>query len=117
MNEQHKMFLDKLIPLAEQYGKGINNGDAKTANKACDRICGLLTETDADVRKILLPPLCAHKNGSVRLWAATYLFEEDEELALSTIERIIKEGTVLGLTAEVTLDMWKAGTLKLESDA
>lgn len=61
----------------------------------------------------LLPPLCEHELESVRLWAGTFLLEHDEALAISTLERIVGEGTVIGLTAEVTLDMWRSGSLDL----
>ena len=102
-----------LVALAEEYGKAILDGHSKAANSAHSRLTKLLRSSDPTTRKSFLPPLCQHSNVSVRLWAATYLLDVDEALALSTLAACVQDRSALGLTAEVTLDMWKCGSLKL----
>ena len=107
-------FRTEFIALAERHGTGIVNGDSESANLAHDQLTALLSTVGRFQIRTLLLPLCEHQPESVRLWAATYLLNHDEALAVSTIERIIAEGTIIGLTAEVTLDMWRTGTLNLQ---
>jgi hypothetical protein len=106
-------FQQEFIPLAEEYGVGIAAGNDKVANAAHRRLTKLLRSTDPSTRQAVLPALCQHHCASVRLWAATYLLDLDEALASSTLAQCIQDRSAIGLTAEVTLDTWKSGSLKL----
>ncbi|MDJ0809754.1 MAG: hypothetical protein QNJ01_06615 [Desulfobacterales bacterium] len=105
-----------MINYCLEYEKGILCGDNKTANKAHDKISNLLSALSDTEKLSLLPQLCDHDCEAVQLWAARYLLDVDENMGLSTIERIIGNETLIGLVAEVVLDQWKSNAIKLQRE-
>lgn len=107
---------EKLIKYCKKYEDGIKKGYSRLSNKAHHEIYTMLSELTDDERSIGLPHLCNHENEAVRLWAATYLLELNENLALATINNIINQKSLLGLVAEMVLDQWKTDSLILSKE-
>ena len=107
MTDSQTLFKENFFPIAEQWGKEIRVGDSSSANKTFDKLNGLLEVLSKEQINRFLPELCWNKSESIRLWSATFLLQEDEPLAIATINKIIAGGSIIGLHAEFTLDTWK----------
>ena len=103
---------DELINLCEEQEAFLKNGESRKANRRHDKIRKTIKKWDYDTRKKELTNLSVHPNSNVRLWAATYLFDLDEELAVKTTQQVIDEENIISLLAELVLDSWKTGSLK-----
>ena len=107
-----KIDFEKLfVYQAELYGRAIYDGNSRIANRSHKKINELIKMTGVKAKERILSSLCGHPSESVRLWAASFLFSQNECLAISTIEAIINSNSILGLVAEVTLDKWRSGNL------
>jgi hypothetical protein len=98
-----------------EHGKASEEGDYKVGNKNYYKIVDAakyLNENDS-VNELL--QLLNHDNVSVQLWAATYLLEKHENEAIKLLTSISKKNiTHYSFNAQMTLDEWKSGDLKLQ---
>ncbi|MEZ6003945.1 MAG: DUF2019 domain-containing protein [Planctomycetota bacterium] len=100
---------------AAAQGAAGDNGDYRKANAAYDEVSRVLKE----VRRLpdrgmeLLTRLARNENPHVRLWAATHLLPLDEVMALAVLSALTSEPPFCGINAEMTIQEWKAGRLKI----
>ena len=101
------------IEAAKGYGECIHKGNSKLSNQYFDNIEKLFEDIKSsgsggldEIAKLLL-----HKDESVRLWASSHLLNYPKYESFKILEKIKNSGTILGLTAEVTLDQWSKGNI------
>lgn len=110
-----KELIDNYINYAILHGEGTESGDYRKANHAHDQLIKVYKELKLkDPKLSCLKPLVKHDNNSVKAWAATHLLPVDEKLALSILEQLSKMNSFIGLDAEMVIESWKSGTLKLD---
>lgn len=108
-------LLAAYVDASSAHGKATESGNHKVANKNYDVIAavyGELRQRGLEERKRLLV-LLDHKDPGVRCWAASHTLEfapEESEAVLKALARI--QGSLVGFSAEVTLDEWRNGNLK-----
>ena len=102
------------IDAAIGYKKGIYNGNSKLSEMHFNNIenvfKGLKSYGNEGLDEIA--KLLCHEEESVRLWASSHLLNYPKYKSLKVLNAIKDSGTILALTAEVTLDMWKSGKVK-----
>jgi len=114
MSESLDSFISTYVNAAEGYARCIMSGDAKKGDRFFDEI----EKVFLSIRKLGdegldgLSGLLVHQSEGVRLWAAAHLLNYPRYHSEQVLKTIIGSGTVLGLTAEITLDQWKNGMLK-----
>jgi hypothetical protein len=93
-------------------------GDAKGSDDAHSKVTSAIKKirNSRDNGQAYLEKTVQHKNPSVRLWAATYLLPLNTGMALKVLHQLERGNCPwqLQATAEVVLDQWKTGKLKLE---
>ena len=90
--------------------------DYKAKNKITDdlnEIYQVMKKIGIKENEDLIKQFTDSDNDEVRLWFATILLPLDESFALNVIKEIIAKENVIALNAELALDMWKSGDLKL----
>ncbi|WP_320043621.1 DUF2019 domain-containing protein [uncultured Desulfobacter sp.] len=107
-------YIREYIEAAIEYGEGIQNGDTKRSDKYFDKIeklynkLRMLGDSGLDELSVLLN----HEKESVKLWASAHLLNYSKYESYKVLEDIKDSGSILGLTAEITLDQWKHGNIK-----
>lgn len=114
--QNHKIprLINCYIEAAIGYGEGIHVGNSKLSDKHFDDIECVFNELKSlrsDGLDEIAKLLC-HEEESVRLWASSHLLNYPKYESLKVLKTIKESGTILGLTAEVTLDMWSSGSIK-----
>lgn len=108
-------FIEKFIEASVKYGKTMEAGNAKIANKNSDiirKIRGKWKSNQEDVLEDLLL-LLNHKEDYVRLNAAFTLLPLSPDKAEAVLKELaLKERCQLGFEAEMILREWKKGHLK-----
>jgi Domain of unknown function (DUF2019) len=109
----------KFVDLAIAHHELSVSGNTKGSNTAHKQIGLLMHEIvkSQDKGAAFLNTIVCHGNPSVRLWAATYLLHLDSKVAVKTLENIIQNQNPwqLQTMAEVVIDQWKNGLLKLDN--
>ena len=95
------------------HGDATESGDYKTANKHHQIIIKSILQlyNNGDLMKI--ENLLNHKNVSVKLWSAGMLLPFRSSLCEKILKEISKANGMVSFSAEITLQEWKKGTLKL----
>lgn len=106
-------MIDQFISLAREYGTSIDAGDNKSANKAHHKIMSLYKKLQSQNQLSDLEDLFTHEDINVRLWAATCCLRINEKKALDVLTKISESDQITGLTAKMTLDLWKNGLLQI----
>ncbi|MBT3200824.1 MAG: hypothetical protein HN350_13015 [Phycisphaerales bacterium] len=106
-----KKLIEEYVVAAEEYGRCIQDGNPKGADKCVDVIEGAFVDIKAIGKEGFdeLSSLLELDDESVRLWASSHLLNYPEYNSLSVLEKIKNSTTILALTAEVTLDQWRNG--------
>jgi hypothetical protein len=92
-------------------------GDIKGSNRAHKLVtkAGRVIAQNSDEGRNFFEKTTKHENASVRLWAATLLLFSNESLARRVLAEIEESDAPwqVQATAEIVLDQWNAGTLKI----
>ena len=90
-------------------------GDYKSTNKSYHKIVKIAKYLKENNKTLLLLELLHHENVGVRLFAATYLLEESEEIAIRTLKAIEQESnSITSFCAKMTIEEWTNGNMKLQ---
>jgi hypothetical protein len=113
MQNNIRVLINEYIDAAKGYGEGISNGNSKLSDQYFDKIEKLFQEINSLESSGLdeIAKLLQHENESVRLWASSHLLNYPKYASFMILEKIKNSGTILGLTAEVTLDQWRNGKI------
>jgi hypothetical protein len=86
---------------------------ARVANRNAKRLLQIAGEIRrrGPVAQTKLLALLEHRNVNVRLWAATHSLDFASEQAEFVLRVLAKEREFIGLNAQITLELWKKGTL------
>jgi hypothetical protein len=109
-------LIEKYRISSAKHGSALEAAKPKAANKEFDTILALKKELRSrgeEGWQRLRPLLQAQEQGT-RYWAAAFLLDfvpDEAERVLSELASIPK--SFVGLSAELTLNKWKNGTLKL----
>lgn len=109
-------LIEKYKAASARHGSALSEAKSKVANKEFDTLMALekeLRSRGEQAWQRLRPLLQAPEQGT-RYWAATFLLEfvpDEAERVLGELASIPK--SLVGLSAELTLNKWKNGTLKL----
>jgi hypothetical protein len=108
---------DRFVEAAQEHGRGIIEGEPRITNRAYDRVVSAIR----DLRKTpdrgegFLLGLLDKEDLSVVRAAATYLLPLREVEAAQALDRVAKDGLpLIAFGAEMTLEEWRAGRLKLD---
>lgn len=91
-----------------------NKGDYRAANKAHDIIVSIYAtlRREGYGAQVTLLPLLKHPSAGVRAWAGAHALEFAPEQAEPVLQQLAGEPGAVGLSAEMTLQQWKEGTLR-----
>lgn len=107
--------LKLFIEAASKQAKFTEDGDYKNSNKQYDVIINVakyLKRTN-NLRELI--NLLDNEDVGVKIWAATYLLEENEEKALLTLRNISNQDIKQhSFTAKMVIEEWNGGTLSLQ---
>jgi hypothetical protein len=89
-------------------------GNVPAGNRAADRAAAIYRELRQRGRdhQLLLLPLLDSSDLYVRKWAAAHALEFAPEKGLPVLELLSKEPPWIGLSAEITLGIWRKGELR-----
>jgi hypothetical protein len=106
-------LLSDYAATAKKHMEASNSGNYRVANRAYDRLVKLrreLMDRGASGRSALLS-LLGHVDPEVRVWAAADCLPVDTTKAEQVLSDLVHCSGIVALTAETTLDEWKAGRL------
>jgi hypothetical protein len=110
-----EQLVEQYRELSARHGRAIEAGHHKDANRDFDVIVAINKELRArgiEAHRQLLSLLNDPELGT-RCWAATDVLEfapREGEVVLAELAKVPK--SLVGLTAELTLEQWKAGAYK-----
>ena len=104
-----KLFEDA----ARKHSIATEQGDYIVANKNYKKIVESITYLKSENALDSLLLFLNNESVGVRIWAATYVLKTDEKAGVKILKEIIKQGGILSLNAEMTLNEWEKGNLKL----
>ena len=100
---------------AGAYGKANENFDNIAANTEHEKLMRLYSQLkkigDHSFKELRV--YLKDKDNYVALWAATHLIDKYPEEAKETLNNLMKEDSMVAMTAEAVLDLWKTGKLTL----
>jgi hypothetical protein len=112
MQNNISTLINGYIDAAKGYGEGICKSNSKLSDQHFDQIEKIFQDIKSlDGGLDEIAKLLQHEDESVRLWASSHLLNYPKYESLKVLENIKNSGTILGLTAEVTLDHWKNGKI------
>jgi len=97
------------IKAALGYDAGINSGDHKKANKFHKELMKLKATMDSEKIEHLCLDLLNDDNDSIRLWAATFMFDVNIDTATKVLSELANRNCIAGLTAKLLLDAKQKG--------
>jgi hypothetical protein len=105
------------VTSAREHGAATLKGDSAATNRAyynlIQALRGLRGSRDRGV--LFLTSLLNDADPAVVAWAATHLLPFKEKEACLALEEIAKRGIrLISLDAEMTLEEWRSGRLKVE---
>jgi hypothetical protein len=109
MTIRQNLFIENAI----QHGSAIEQGEHKKANKMHTKLFASYLEIKQDEKWQELDELVYHAGDSVKFWAAAFLLEYNNQLAVRVLKELTKSPKIIGLSASTTLDMWSKGMLEL----
>ncbi|MGZ4057068.1 MAG: DUF2019 domain-containing protein [Bacteroidia bacterium] len=99
--------------LALKHGDAIQAGDYKAANKLHSKLTKIYDQLKATNNVKELLPLTKGSDKSVKLWSATFLLKEENQIALDVLNEIAKSESILSMSASSIIDMWNKKMLIL----
>ncbi len=89
-------------------------GDSRKEKREYRKIRSLYLFLKENQRLYELIELLDHENPYVRLWAAAYTLQISPQKSEKVLEELIPlKGTLVGLSASITLKEWRKGNLNL----
>ncbi len=98
---------------AAAHAAATNAGNYRNANKEYKLIINSLQNLKASDSFQQLIPLLEDENIEVRVWASTYLLAVVPNAAEMVLSSCCKEEGNMAFSAEITLQEWKKGSLRL----
>lgn len=107
-------IIESYISFATGYAESVTAGNSKEGDRFFDKIEGAFVAIKCYDSNGLsrLATLMQHEDQGVRLWSSAHLLNYPEYQSEKVIIDIINSETILGLTAEITYEMWKSGSLE-----
>ena len=99
---------------AAKHGQATWDSDPDAGNEQAAVIEGVYHELRARGRdaQLQLLDLLSNSNASVRLWAGSHALEFAPEQGKPVLEELLDHDGFIGITAEITLEVWRQGTLR-----
>ena len=108
-------LIQTYVKHALEHGEFTINGDYKNGNKAHKKIIEAIEKIKLEnsVEKKEFYSLLNFENDSVKIWTAVTLISTFEDKCVKVLSNIAKNNnTILALSAETSLDVWKKGMLE-----
>ncbi|OUJ67710.1 hypothetical protein BXP70_28670 [Hymenobacter crusticola] len=101
---------------AVAHGEATAQGNYRAGNQQYEQLIWhyLALRTAGSEGLAHLLTLLADENTSVACWAATHLLPYYEQQAIETLNRIATHTDIVAFNAEMTLQEWRNGRLKLD---
>lgn len=111
-DDEHAL-VEQYVRAASVHGRATDDGDSNAANRAHDQVAQAYSEIRRRGERMqeALLPLLDHPDPGVRTWAGAHALEFAPKKGERTLRKLVKEGGLIGFSAEMTLETWKAGTL------
>lgn len=107
--------IEVFVNASIEHGKASEEGNHKVGNKNYYKIVDAAKYLNERSLVGELKKLLIHENLSVQMWAATYLLEKHENEAVELLTTISKKRIPhYSFDAQLTLEEWKSGNLKLD---
>jgi hypothetical protein len=108
-------LLSDYIRAAADHTNATIAGDWEEANRQYKELIEAHAKLKAQepAYRMLMLSLLQHQNPGVRLWAATHCLEHSPAEATLGLGSLASGSDIVALTAQTTLDEWKAGRLAL----
>jgi len=106
---------DDFIVAAIQHGECTETGDSKLGNKQYKKIMKSAQEIKASGKgNEIFSELMEHPDISVKLWSASFAYQDNPVEAEQVLKSIIGiKRSLVSFTAEITLNELKSGSLTL----
>jgi hypothetical protein len=105
-------LLDAYRDAAARHGEATEKGDYKVANKMADIVATVYAELRRRGAREELLPLLADEAPGVRLWVGSHALEFAPQEGKRVLTSLTEVGRLLGMSAETTLNEWRAGRLR-----
>jgi Domain of unknown function (DUF2019) len=115
MNDELKILISEYKKHAQNHGKGTMDGNPKLTNRSYHKVMETLNKIKKynDEGYKALSQLLEENNDYIRLFAATHLLNYNKQKAEKTLQEITQKPGIVSLDAEVVLQEWKNGNLKI----
>lgn len=114
---KNKLEIPELLAAFEEASKkhadALEKGDHKTVNRNYDKIVQIVNTLRSLDKIDYLLSFLNHTSTGVRLAAAAFLLSTYEKEAVAVLEEIKNGDSFQSLDAEMTLEEWRKGNLKL----
>ncbi len=104
---------DKFIIEAIKHGQAIGVGDYKKANNSHKKLHAQYSSAKKQQLLEVFRSLLNENDENVRLWAATFTLEYKANEAEKVIKELMNSTTIVAVSAELTLRLWREGKLNL----
>jgi hypothetical protein len=106
----------QFVQAAKQHGLHTIAGEPTAVNAAYDEIVAALQVLRAspDRGQRFLETCLTNNDPSVVCWAALYLLPFKERAATAALKRVARGKSWVAFDAQMTLDEWRAGRLKVD---
>lgn len=98
---------------AKLHGECTENGDYKMGNKSYNSLIRSVEFLKDNNLLTKLIPFLNSPSLSVQLWASTFLLKVEEKRAVEKLKEIECASNAYSFTAEMTLQEWRKGNLKM----
>lgn len=106
-------LVDAYVRAAIDHAEFTNGGNAPKTNAAHHALTAARRELRArGVLRDALQPLWVHPELAVRFNAAVHYLEFEPARAEPIIDEMAKQKSLIGFSAEMTLTLWRNGTLR-----
>jgi hypothetical protein len=112
--EDEHALIERYVRAASAHGRATNGGDSDAANRAHDQVAQAYSEIrsrGSGVQDKLLP-LLDDPDPGVRSWAGAHALEFSPKKGERALRKVAGEDGLIAFSAEMTLETWKAGTLR-----
>lgn len=112
--EEEHALIERYVRAASAHGRATNDGDSEAANRAHDQVAQAYSEIrrrGSGMQEELLP-LLDDPDPGVRSWAGAHALEFSPKKGERALRKVAGEDGLIAFSAEMTLETWKAGTLR-----
>jgi hypothetical protein len=107
-------IIENYVDLAIEHGKCTLDGNSKNGNQVHKKMMKLINEIERSdkIIKREFVELLQHENDSVKSWTAVTLLKTFENESISALSLVSKNSSIIGFTAQTTIDSWKKGLIQ-----